>query len=94
VQFKCEGHEEASRHAAARESRRQKVEQELAAHPDHRYAFDVADSPLKAEPGEPVSVVLGLRHGAEILSAEVLIPRERWDMAAFLALMDAPERTQ
>jgi hypothetical protein len=41
-----------------REARQAKVEQELWAHPERKRAFDVADAPLKAGPGDPVSVML------------------------------------
>jgi hypothetical protein len=44
---------------------------------------------------ESVSVVLAVRHGNTILSGELHIPRERWDMRAFLAVVDCgSERTQ
>jgi len=80
--------------AATREVRQAKVERELRAHPERKRAFDVADAPIKAYPGEPVSVVQALRHGQQILSGELRIPRERWDLAAFVALMESPERPQ
>jgi hypothetical protein len=48
----------------------------------------VAEPPPKAEPGEPVSIMLAVRSGADILSGELRIPRERWDVAAFIALVD------
>jgi hypothetical protein len=66
----------------------------LRAHPERKRAFDVADAPLKAGPGAPVSVVVAVRHGEQILSGELHIPRERWDLAAFIALMESPERQQ
>ena len=74
--------------AAVRESRRGKVEAELCAHPDQRYAFDVADAPLEAAPGDPVSVVLAIRHGAQLLSGEIHIPRERWGVQALIASLE------
>jgi hypothetical protein len=75
----------------AREDRQAKVEHHLQDHPELRRAFDVAYAPLKAGPGEPVSVMVAVRHGAQILSGEVLVPRDRWDLLAFLAVMEAPE---
>jgi hypothetical protein len=80
--------------SATRKARQAKVERELRAHPERKRAFDVADAPLKAAPGEPVSVVLAVRHGEQILSGELRIPRERWDLVAFVALMESPERPQ
>jgi hypothetical protein len=49
---------------------------------------------FKGSPGEPVSVVLAVRHGDQILSGEVLVPRERWDLEAFLSVMEGPEQQQ
>jgi hypothetical protein len=77
-----------------REARRDKVESQLRANPKLRRAFDVADEPSSAGPGESVSVVLAVRHGDEILSGEVLLPHERWDLKKFLAVMESPERPQ
>jgi len=79
---------------AAREARQARVEAKLLAHPELRRAFDVVDAPLTFGPGEPVSVVLAVRCGEQILSGEVLVPRERWDLRAFLAVMEAPELQQ
>jgi hypothetical protein len=58
----------------ARNARQDKVERDLRAHPMDRYALDLAAVPLKAAPGAPVSVVLAVRHGEQILSGEILIP--------------------
>lgn len=80
--------------AATREVRQAKVEAELLAHPERKRSFDVVEAPLNACPSAPVSVVLAVRHGEQILSGEVHIPRERWDFAAFIALMESPERQQ
>jgi hypothetical protein len=71
-----------------REARQVKVEAELRAHPDLRLVFDVADAPLSAGVNEPVSVVVAVRHGEHILSGELHIPRERWDMSLFLSTVD------
>ena len=72
-----------------REARQAKVEAELRARPDLRVAFDLSDVPLKGGVGNPVSVVLAVRHGEHILSGELHIPRERWRMALFLSTVDA-----
>jgi hypothetical protein len=73
----------------ARDSRQAKVEAELRARRDLRVAFDVTEAPLKAAPGDPVSVVLAVRHREHILSGELHIPRKRWDMALFLRMVDS-----
>jgi len=73
----------------AREARQAKVEAALRASPELRVAFDVEGAPPKAEPGEPVSVMIAVRHGEDILSREVRIPRERWDVRAFLATVES-----
>jgi hypothetical protein len=78
----------------ARLARQAKVEAALLRHPDQMRAFDVADMPLKAEPGELVSVVLAVRHGQDILSGELRIPRERWDAELFLRVIDGIEIPQ
>lgn len=67
-----------------REERRACVEAELRVRPEKRVAFDVIDAPTKAEAGAPVSVVLAVRHGEHILTGELRIPRQRWDLALFL----------
>jgi hypothetical protein len=71
-----------------RETRQAKVEAALRASPELRVAFDVIDAPLKGLRGEPVSVVLAVRHGDTILSGELHIPVERWNVRAFLAVVD------
>jgi hypothetical protein len=73
---------------AARATRQAKVEAELRAHLEMQLAFDVTETPLKAGPGEPVSVVLAVRHGEHILSGELHVPRERWATAVFLRTVD------
>lgn len=72
----------------AREARQARVETELRARADLRVVFDVAEAPMKAEPGAPVSVMLAVRHGEHILSGELHIPRERWDVALFMRTVD------
>jgi hypothetical protein len=72
----------------ALEARRQRVADQLRTNPDKRVCFEVADAPLNGSPGEPVSVVLAVRHGDQILTGELHIPRERWDMKAFLTTID------
>jgi hypothetical protein len=80
--------------AATREARQAKVVEQLQAHPEQKRAFDIKDAPLNASPDGPVSVVLAVRHGDQILSGEVLIPCRRWDLSAFVALMESPEQQQ
>lgn len=92
--FTCAGHEPADPAVRARIERQARVEAKLLAHPELQRAFDVADAPLTAGPAEPISVVLAVRCGEQILSGEVLVPRERWDLKSFLAVMEAPELQQ
>jgi hypothetical protein len=75
--------------AYALEARQEKLESQLRAHPELRRAFDVEGAPIRAGPGPPVSAVLAVRHGDHILSGELLIPRERWDMTLFLRIVDS-----
>jgi hypothetical protein len=78
-----------------REARQAKVEAALRDRPELRVAFDVIDAPLKGSCVELVSVVLAVRHQETILSGELHIPAERWDMRAFLAVVDCgSEQTQ
>lgn len=85
-----DAHSESHAPAPTLERRRAKVEKQLLSHPELRRAFDVADAPLKSGLGDPISVVLAVRHGEQILSGELHIPRERWDMALFLRTVDNP----
>ena len=80
--------------APAREARRAKVVAILRTHGDQQRAFDVVDAPLEPGPGEPVSVVVAVRHGGQILSGELTVPRERWSLPAFIAFMEGTERLQ
>ncbi len=73
---------------AERTARQTKVEGELRTHPELRMAFDVVGAALRADARKSVSVVLALRHGDHILSGELLIPGERWDMRLFLSTID------
>jgi hypothetical protein len=52
------------------------------------WRFDVTGAPLEAAPGDSVSVVLAVRHGEHILSGELHIPRERWDMTLLLRTLE------
>jgi hypothetical protein len=70
------------------EARQPKVEAQLQDSPGLQRAFDVSDMPPTACPGQPVTVVLAVRHGEQILSGEVLVPRERWHLAAFIATVE------
>lgn len=75
-------------HCGERESRQAKVEAELASHPERRVAFDVTGAALNAANGHPVSVMLAVRHGEQILSGELLIPRGKWDLRGLLATVE------
>ena len=66
------------------ERRRGRLERELADHPEQRVAADVADAPVRPEGGPPVSVVIAVRTVAGIVSAELHVPRERFDAALFM----------
>src|SRR5437016_2786028 len=66
------------------EARRARAESRLRADETLRVAFDVASAPLITYPGEPVSVMLAVRTPCGIVSAELHIPRERWDPDLFL----------
>jgi hypothetical protein len=70
--------------ACGLDRRRAKVERELQANPSLHVAVDVANAPPRPEPGPPVSLVLALRTAAGIVSAEFLVPRERWDPVLLL----------
>lgn len=93
VPFTCLGYEPADEAERAREARQARVEADLRANPDKRVCFEVAGAPLKGSPGEPVSVMLAVRHGDQILSAELHIPRERWDIKEFIATVDPAAAT-
>ena len=91
IAFHCQGFDAAE---GTLEARRRTVETVLSTHPELKRAFDVADEPLAGSSSEPVSVVLAVRHGEQILTGEVLVPPERWEMFEFLAIVDPPERPQ
>ena len=76
------------------ESRRRKVTDMARAAPALRYVYDVAGaSPIGAAAG-PVSVMLGLRDSAgAIVTGELTVPAERWDMAAFFACWNTQGRS-
>jgi TubC N-terminal docking domain len=75
------------------EARRATVETALRSRPELRVAFDVADAPMRAESGAPVSVMLAVRHGEHILTGELHIPRQRWDMTLFVRTVDPGEES-
>jgi len=75
-----------------RELRQSKVEAELRTHPELRVAFDVIDSPIHGESGNSVRLILAIRHGELILSGELHVPREQWDLAALLAVTEVSVR--
>lgn len=69
--------------AQALQRRHADVWKQLLEHPEQRAAYDIADAPLRPEPGSPVSVVIAIRTAAGIVSAELHIPRERFDAGLF-----------
>jgi hypothetical protein len=77
---------------AQRAARQTKVEAQLRTHPELRVAFDCENVLLQVCSGEPVSVVLAIRHGEHILSGELHIPCERWDTEVFLRTIDPGTR--
>jgi hypothetical protein len=77
----------------ARERRRAALVARLEADPALRYSFDVANATPTAPAGGPVSVLLGLRMAdGNIVTGELTVPAERWDMAAFIAYWAAQGR--
>lgn len=74
------------------ERRRAKVEYDLARHPEQYVSVDVVDAPLRPEPGDPVSVVIACRTAVGIVSAELVIPRERFDPAPFFKTLEETSR--
>lgn len=73
------------------EKRRAFVVRELKAHPELPRTYHAHNAPLIPEAGEPVSVMLGIRgEDGVILTGELLIPRERFDVDALTRLMHAP----
>ena len=69
--------------------RRAYVEGQLTEHPEERVAVHVAEAPLLPGPGAPVSVVIAIRTRAGTVTAELHVPRERWDPTLFMrALSD------
>jgi hypothetical protein len=92
VEFSCPGYEAKDEAARGPEERRARVASRLRANPGMRVAFDVDDAPLEVDPGAPVSVVLAVRHGEQILSGEVHVPRERWDPVLFLMTLEETSR--
>jgi len=76
------------------EERQKKVEEHLRSHPELQRAFDVVNAPLRPEPGEPVSVVRAVRQDDQIVSGEIMIPRETFELAQFLQTVDPAEKPQ
>lgn len=77
----------------ALEARQQEVEARLRTDQNLRIAADVADAPLRPEPGRPVSIVLAVRTAAGIVSAELHAPRERFDPALFIRYLKETSET-
>src|SRR5262249_7691801 len=69
-----------------------KVEAQLRADPALRVTFDSGNAPMSPEPGPPVSVVIAIRTSAGIVSAELHIPRERFDAALFFQTLEQQAR--
>lgn len=77
---------------SALEERRRKVEGQLLDSPTLRLAADVAEAPLRPEPGPPVSIVVAVRTASGIVSGELQAPRDRFDSVLFFAyLKQIPE---
>lgn len=75
------------------ERRRAYVVRELLERPEQRVAFHARNAPLVAEPGNPVSVVIAVRtEKAGIVSAELSIPRDRFDWTLFCATLEETSR--
>jgi hypothetical protein len=75
------------------EQRRASVANRLRSDPTLRYAFDVIDIPPAGLPAKPVSIMLGLRdREGRIVTGELMVPADKWDMPAFLAYWDAQGR--
>lgn len=91
--FQCGAYRPADRALVDLARRRAEVVKALRAHPALRHAFDVVGASPAGPAAEPVSVMLGLRDctGA-IVTAEMRVPAERWDMAAFVAYWNAQDK--
>jgi len=83
VPFQC-----ATFEASGLEARRAFVEWRLAEEPGQRIAVHVAEASLRPATGAPMSLMLAARTRAGILSAELLAPRERFDSAALVELLE------
>jgi hypothetical protein len=76
--------------ARAFEQRRADVVARLDATPALRYAFNVQGATPRGAALSEVSVMLGMRDAeGRIVTGELRVPADRWDMAAFLAYWDA-----
>jgi hypothetical protein len=75
------------------EARRKNVSDLLRADPALKYAYDVIGIPPKGPAAGPVSVVLAFRDTAGVIvTGDLAVPADRWDMAAFVAYWDAQGR--
>jgi hypothetical protein len=75
------------------ERRRARVVRQLQEHPDVRVGFDACNAPFAPETGEPVSVVLAIRTASTgIVSAELSVPRDRFDFVLFGQMIDETSR--
>ena len=92
VPFACDGFEQ-SQASRRLEGRRQKVVGMLRADSALKYSFDVlAASPIGA-PAGPVSVMFGLRDSSgQIVTGELAVPADKWDMVSFIRYWDEQGR--
>lgn len=92
VLFACGGYAQ-SEAARQLEARRQKVTGLLHADPALKYSFDVQGASPIGQPAGAVSVMLGMRDSSgTIVTGELAVPPEKWDMAAFIAYWDSQPR--
>lgn len=82
--FQCAGFE-----PSELERRRARVECQLTEHPEQRVAMEALDAPLLPAAGEPVSLLVACRTAAGIVSAELRIPRDRFDPALIVEALEA-----
>lgn len=93
VSFQCAGYSPADPAARALEGRQRKVADMLRANPGLRYAYDVEGATPTGGPSGPVSVMLALRDATgSIITGELTVPGERWNLAAFVAYWNAQGR--
>lgn len=73
------------RELEALEGRRAKVAGMLRDNPALRYAYDVQNASPRGAASGPVSVMLALRDSSgTVVTGELTVPADKWDMAAFI----------